>query len=633
MTRTEYARYIGMRIAEALAISGGGALFADCLQRGGWLNPARWIAPPSSMHAPGRISEALLALDWWTWPALAAAGAHLLLGPKQKRPVYLKIPGAMFVYAGVKVDRQAGCRGGCITGATGSGKTQACIVPRLHSLCINDNGSAGPDGHGPPPWGGLVCGEKGNEWQSVVPLLRHHGRERDLRLLQTRPVGAPADWVPASRFNLISLQEIPADTYAKMIVDTGLAVEEAGRADEFFVPQARDKIAWGIRLMRAAAACRRSATESDRSRIPGPDLVTLLDLLTIPESYRRFLIGIDAVASPAAALASLREARHQLENNYWNQPAEQLGGVRGTLYNFLAPFTEPEIAEVFCTTSTFDLRDLEKGAIVCLALPQKFAVQRRYVTTLLKVLAYQVIRNRFDLRRDQLEWTQRNVILIEQDEWQRHAVRADGDVDVIREAGGTTYAATQTQNAVWARLGGRDQAAPVLANLRNRWICQAATDECADESEKLIGERMAREISYSRGERGWTENVSFVARPWVPKALLRALPPFHVYFVPAEGPWLYKKCVTMPATPDGTIPSWWFGDWNVLRWAAFYLRLPEAILGRRLYRRDMFLPPWRAQAPLCAQLRRLWGFDGTFIILEKMSVRRALRLAARHRGR
>ena len=58
---------------------------------------------------------------------------------------------------------------------------------------------------------------------------------------------------------------MPADTYAQMIVDTALAVEESGTRDEFFVPQARDKIAWGIRLVRAAAARRR-----------GPNLVTVL---------------------------------------------------------------------------------------------------------------------------------------------------------------------------------------------------------------------------------------------------------------------------------------------------------------------------------------------------------------------
>jgi len=628
VTRFQYACYLGLRIAEALSIACGGAILADCLQAIGFLRSPLGIAPRLLNHAPILLSELIRVADRWTWPALAACITHLLLGPKQEKPVYLRIPGAMFVYAGIRVDRNAGCRGGCTTGATGSGKTQACIVPRLHSLCINDCAD-GPGGRGNPPWGGLICGEKGNEWQTIVPLLRRHRRDSDVRLLQTRPEDARGDWAPPERFNLISLETIPADTYAKIIVDTARAVEESERTDEFFVPQARDKIAWGIRLMRAGAAIGQAQSGTSPASLPAPDLVTLLDILTVPESYRRFLMRLSAAEPSGAPAAPVQEARYQLENNYWNQPAEQLGGVRGTIYNFLVPFTEPEIAQVFCADNTFDLRDIEKGAIVCLALPQKFALQRRYVTTLLKVLAYQIIRNRFDRCRARPDWTRRNLILIEQDEWQRHAIRTDGDVDVIREAGGTTYAATQTQNAVWARLGGREQATPILANLRNRWICQAASDDCADESAKTLGERLARIVSFSRGENGRTENVSYAERPFVSKAQLRALPPFHVYFAPAEGPWLYKKCIAMPATPEGGIPPWWFGDWNIVRWAAFYFRLPESLLGRRLYRRDEFIPPWRGQAPLRAQVRRLLGLDGTFIILETMSVRRAQRLASR----
>jgi hypothetical protein len=193
-----------------------------------------------------------------------------------------------------------------------------------------------------------------------------------------------------------------------------------------------------------------------------------------------------------SASSAFSEARFQLENNYWNQPPDQLGGVRSTLYNFLAPFAEPEISEVFCCDSTFDLRDIQLGKVVCLAIPQKFALQRRYVGTLLKSLAYQIVLERFDRRADHPDWLARNVILVEQDEWQRHAVRADCEVDIVREASGAVYAATQSQNSVWLKLGGRDNAAPLIANLRNRWICQAATEECAEESSSVVSGRLSR---------------------------------------------------------------------------------------------------------------------------------------------
>ncbi|HMD59993.1 MAG TPA: type IV secretory system conjugative DNA transfer family protein [Opitutaceae bacterium] len=460
------------------------------------------------------------------------------------------------------------------------------------------------------PWGGFICGEKGNEWQAVESLLRRHGREEDICILRTRPSGAPQSWSPLVRLNLVSMDEIPADTLAKMIVDTGLAVEEAQTSDEFFVPQARDKIAWGIRLLRAA-----KAVAPRTCRGPGLGLVTLFDILTVHESYRRYMTQRCDEQPQLLTSSAFAEARFQLENNYWSQPPDQLGGVRSTIYNFLVPFSEPEIAEVFCSDSTFDLRDIQLGKVVCLAIPQRFALQRRYVATLLKTLAYQIILERFDRRGDHPEWLNRNVILVEQDEWQRHAVRADFEADVVREAQGAVYAATQSQNAVWLKFGGRERAAPLLANLRNRWICQASTEECADESSNLVGGQVFREVSYSRGVGGRTTNVSFSERPFLPRRELRTLPPFHVVFAPAEGRWLYRKCIAMPATADGRIPPWWFGDWNPIHWAARFLGLPATIAGIRIHPGGEYVPPWRACAPLRAQLRRLWGLDGTFIIL------------------
>jgi TraM recognition site of TraD and TraG len=714
VNRAQYARYVLARLAEAVLIAAGAAFLAHLLQRAGLAAPWR---PEPPWLPPGRfprLAHALALAGWWAKPAGWAALAHLILGPKQRRPVYRKIPGAMYAYAGVAVDRNAGCRGGCITGATGSGKTLACIVPRLHSLCVNESGIERPGWRGSrahfefevlrdgyrarsrdlndriarmgaaltkahadhnilcvnemdgnaealggwsgspvagidaeigrlrahcerldrelqeaaepyraaryrvPPWGGFVCGEKGNEWQTLESLLRHHRREEDLCVLRTRPSWAPRDWSPSVRLNLVSMDQIPADTCAKMIVETGLSVEEAQTRDEFFVPQARDKIAWGIRLLRAVKAASAKAGTPLQGCGAGPSLVRLLDILTVQESYRTYLLRRLEESPHLEASDAFAEARFQLENNYWNQPPDQLGGVRSTLYNFLAPFSEPDIAEVFCADSTFDLRDIQRGKVVCLAIPQKFAVQRRYVATLIKTLAYQVILERFDRRGDHPEWLNRNVLLVEQDEWQRHAVRADCEADVVREARGAVYAATQSQNAVWLKFGGRERAAPLLANLRNRWICQAATEDCADESSRLVGGRISRQLSHSTGQGGRTTTVSFSEQPFLSRRELRALPPFHVVFAPAEGRWLFRKCIAMPATADGRIPPWWFGDWNPLHWAARLLGLPERIAGLRIHPGDGFVPPWRACAPMRAQVRRLMGLDGTFIILDGM---------------
>jgi hypothetical protein len=126
--------------------------------------------------------------------------------------------------------------------------------------------------------------------------------------------------------------------------------------------------------------------------------------------------------------------------------------------------------------------------------------------------------------------------------------------------------------------------------------------------------------------------VSFAERPHLPARELRALAPFRVVFVPAEGPWLYRKCIAMPATPDGGIPPWWFGDWNPLHWAARLLGLPETLAGLRMHPGADFVPPWRASAPARAQLRWLAGLDGTFIVTGQMRSPAAASEGPRARG-
>ena len=616
MTRVQFAGYVCRRLGESLLIVTGAFFCTRRMLEVGWLAPHH--------------------LGPWGLPVLAGLLAHLVLGPKQRRPVFRRYPGAMYAYAGIPVSRNGGCRGGYTLGSTGSGKTLACILPRLHSLCVNEPGVPRPGPRrrdrterslvtaacerGPcapptrfrvPPWGGLIFGEKGNEWQAMEDLFACHGRRQDLCVLRTRPAAAGAGWTPESRLNLLGAAGVPADTYAQLIVDASQAVEEAEKSDEFFVPQARDKLAWGIRLLRAAeelpAAPGRSAART------APSLPRLFDLLTAREGFSAFVEELDWSRVEAAHPA--QRAREHLERHYWNQPPDQLGGLISTLSNMLGPYLEPEIAAVFGADSTVALEDVEQGKVLCLAIPQRHAVQRRYVATLLKSLTYQLILRRFDLARDDPAWRDRNVIVIEQDEWQRYAVRADCDVDLIREAAGTTYPASQTQDAVWSRFRSREAAAPLIANLRNRWICQAGTDACAEESARLLGEAAAISVSRTRGPGASSRTFTPRDAAVVSKSALRTLPPFHVIFAPAEGPWLYAKVIAMPVTPAGEIPGWWFGTWNPFRWLAHWHR-PQRAGGRELP-----IAPWRAQAPFRAQFRWLLGLDGTYILLERVSRR------------
>jgi hypothetical protein len=67
------------------------------------------------------------------------------------------------------------------------------------------------------------------------------------------------------------------------------------------------------------------------------------------------------------------------------QPPERLGGVHGTLNTYLEFFLNPEISEVFCDERTFSISEIDRGKIVCLAMPQKFQSERLYINTILKL--------------------------------------------------------------------------------------------------------------------------------------------------------------------------------------------------------------------------------------------------------
>ncbi|MGH7955716.1 MAG: hypothetical protein ACREH8_01735, partial [Opitutaceae bacterium] len=74
------------------------------------------------------------------------------------------------------------------------------------------------------------------------------------------------------------------------------------------------------------------------------------------------------------------------EEAFCGQSAEQLGGVKTTVANYLKYFTDPAIMEVFCPSkSSFSFDDLDRGKIICVSLPQRHHVERRYINTLLKL--------------------------------------------------------------------------------------------------------------------------------------------------------------------------------------------------------------------------------------------------------
>lgn len=245
--------------------------------------------------------------------------------------------------AGFSWTRGDFCRGWLITGDIGSGKTRSGITPLLFQVFQNE-----------PTWGGLCIDDKGLYWETLSQMAKHFGREDDLILLQVRPDGASSSWQPRHTYNLTSDRSIPYNTFAKAVVDTASSLGQAGDKS-FFRNQAQIHIAAALETLREIGAD-----------------------VTLENAYH-FLLYQNDLDEAMTDLASghqttrRRELIEHFTNRFLSQPPEQIGGVKETIANYLHAFITPEIAQVFCPgTYTFDFADIDRGKIICVAMPQKF---------------------------------------------------------------------------------------------------------------------------------------------------------------------------------------------------------------------------------------------------------------------
>jgi hypothetical protein len=176
-----------------------------------------------------------------------------------------------------------------------------------------------------------------------------------------------------------------------------------------------------------------------------------------------------------------RELVEHFTNRFLAQPPEQIGGVKETIANYLQAFITPEISQIFCPgANTFEFADIDRGKVICVAMPQKFQVERRYVNTFLKILFYMHVLRRFDKPAE--ERRRDNLLILWADEAQRFVTASEDGmsdyncIDIIREAQATVVAATQSSTSFIPPLG-REKARVFTLNLRNRLIFKAADEE------------------------------------------------------------------------------------------------------------------------------------------------------------
>jgi len=435
---------------------------------------------------------------------------------------------AIVSLAGLKWTRADFCRGWLITGDTGSGKTRSGITPLLYQVFQNE-----------PGWGGLCIDDKGLYWETLCEMARHFGRENDLILLQIRPDTAPTSWQPTHTYNLTSDRSIPYNTFSKAVVDTASSLGQAGDKG-FFKNQAQVHIARALEALREIRAD-----------------VTLENAYHLLIDERDLQEALDDLTAGAPS-----PARHELishfRNRFLNQPPEQIGGVKETIANYLQAFVTPDIAQVFCpAANTFDFADIDRGKIICVAMPQKFQTERRYVNTFLKMLFYTHALRRFDKPKEDRQ--RDNLIVLWADEAQRFVTASEEGmsdyncVDVIREAQATVVAAAQSSTSFIPPLG-REKARVFTLNLRNRLIFKAADEEGALESADFIGKAKVIKKSWGYSNGKMSRNYSELEEHRIKPHILRTMAKHAAVVVHCERG--HRRKLLPPIEPDGQVCAW-----------------------------------------------------------------------------
>jgi hypothetical protein len=464
----------------------------------------------------GSLAVGLVALTGWQ---LFSAITHR---GRPRSPVILRLGGFSWTLEDF-------CRGWLITGETGSGKTLGGINTLLWQVSKNC-----------PRWGGVCVDDKGLYAETLAVMLERVGRKEDLLVLQVRPESAGKDWKPVHTFNFLADPYLPWSGKAKIVCDVASA--QGQRSDQsFFRTQAQVQMEFAFRVLEAAG-------------LP-VTLETTYDLLTSAPQLKKIMASVTALGTPLA-----EELTAHYESNLLAQPAEQLGGVKTTVANYLKYFTDPDIADVFCAHSapSVSMSDIDRGKIICISVPQRFSVERRYLQTLLKLSFYSHALRRFD--RPAATRAQDNLIIFWAGEAQKVVTASDDGlsdynvVDVMREARATFVGDTQSYTSLIPPMGDEKKTKVFIANMANRITFKAADEDSARIAADTVGKRTIRKRThgYSAGRRttSWTADEKYFIEPHQ----FRRLQKFQAVVQHCEEG--FRRTTLPPRAANGEVPSW-----------------------------------------------------------------------------
>ena len=213
-----------------------------------------------------------------------------------------------------------------------------------------------------------------------------------------------------------------------------------------------------------------------------------------------------------------------------NAAKETLNSIISFISNFLKPFADPYMREVYCTPkNTCDFSSIDNGKIFTVSMPQAFGVQRRYANTIMKLLFYQHALNRFDA--DPAKRPGFNNLIFWADEAQG-VVTASANmsdysvIDRTRAAKATVVFATQSVTSFLPVLT-QDQVKVLLLNLANQIHFQAADEDGAKFVADQVGKTEITERSYSLSKGSRTVNLSKKEQHYIRDFELMAMKKFQ----------------------------------------------------------------------------------------------------------
>ena len=372
------------------------------------------------------------------------------------------------------------CRGWSIIGETGSGKTRAGIMTLLHQLFKNESN-----------WGGLTVDAKGSFFRLIEGVGENYGIKDKVIILKT------GDNKPEQTFNLLSVENIPWQTYAKIIVDVASSQGQGGGggASSFFRTQARNAIHMAMELL--------DALYQHEGKGEKVKLDEVKDILS--EN------GAKAILKMVPDELKNNEAYLYFQNDYLVQAEkapQQFAGIVSTISNYLSPYTGKDVKNVFCASeSTFSLDEIDNGKVICVSIPAVNS-NRDYINTFVKHLFYHHVLSREDLTQDELN--NKNLAVFIADEAQDIVTKSEGMDDSkvvakIRSSRGTVIFATQSSTSYLDRLG-QFKTETLLLNLANKIYFRPPDDRGA----KMAESELSKDEDFEKQSYGYSNTKGSV---------------------------------------------------------------------------------------------------------------------------